>query len=64
MDELLTSDEVCERLKLSKRTLRDMVDQGKIPVLMVGTGSGRPRFDWQEVVDAIRRANGRDRDSE
>lgn len=55
MDELLTTQELAERLKVTTKTIQRMVSQGRLPVLRVaGSGNGHPRFIWQDVVDTLR----------
>jgi len=54
--EILTTAECAERLKVSTRTIRQMIADGKIPHFRVGgQGKGQLRFDWQEVVESLRK---------
>ena len=53
---LLTLREVCARLALSERTLRDMIARGKVEVVNFGEPGGRAtyRFDPRVIADLIR----------
>jgi len=55
MSEILTTTECAERLKVSTRTIRQMIADGKIPHFRLGgQGKGQLRFDWQEVIQSLR----------
>ena len=55
MPEILTTTECAERLKVSTRTIRQMIADGKIPHFRLGgQGKGQLRFDWQEVIQSLR----------
>lgn len=48
--EILTSDELAERLKANPETIRRQTRNGSIPALRLG---GEYRYEWGEVVAAI-----------
>ena len=52
--ELLTTDELAERLKVSRRTVQRRMAAGEIPHLQFG---GAVRFDWEAVLRTLRQAN-------
>ena len=55
MDELLTTQEVADRLKVGHRTIDRMCADGRLPFLRVaGRGAGHRRFVWAEVIQALR----------
>lgn len=53
MDELLTSGQVAERLRVRQSTVRRWAANGRIPVVRVSPKV--LRFDWQDVVAAVKR---------
>ena len=55
MPEILTTTECAERLRVSTRTIRQMITDGKIPHFRIGgQGRGQLRFDWGEVLTSLR----------
>ena len=54
MSSILTTSECAERLKVTGRTLRQMVTDGKVPSFRIGGERGHLRFDWEEVIGALR----------
>lgn len=50
-DRLLTRAEICQKLYIGDKKLRDLIRDGTIPVIVVGR---RMRFDWQEVLRSLR----------
>lgn len=55
MPDILTTTECAERLRVSTRTIRQMITDGKIPHFRIGgQGRGQLRFDWEEVLDSLR----------
>jgi len=55
MPEILTTTECAERLRVSTRTIRQMITDGKIPHFRLGgQGRGQLRFDWEEVLTSLR----------
>lgn len=55
MPEILTTTECAERLRVSTRTIRQMITDGKIPHFRIGgQGRGQLRFDWDEVLTSLR----------
>ena len=55
MDELLTTAELAERLKVSGKTIERMLIDGRLPYVRVaGKGAGHRRFVWSEVLQALR----------
>lgn len=54
MGEILTTTECAERLKVTGRTLRQMVTDGKIPSFRIGGDRGHLRFDWEDVIQSFR----------
>ncbi|MCP4557834.1 MAG: helix-turn-helix domain-containing protein, partial [Herbaspirillum sp.] len=44
---LLTTDEACELLRVTKKTLYKHVQEGKVPAFMIGT---EYRFNRDEVL--------------
>lgn len=53
MPEILTTDELAERLKTSASTLRRLTREGKVPSLKLG---GEYRYDWAAVSASIQSA--------
>lgn len=67
MQEVLTTQELADRLKVTTKTIQRMVSQGRLPVLRInGSGNGHPRFIWSEVLETLRipAQDGGDRGSE
>ena len=55
MPDILTTTECAERLRVSTRTIRQMITDGKIPHFRIGgQGRGQLRFDWEEVLTSLR----------
>ena len=55
MPEILTTTECADRLRVSVRTIRQMITDGKIPHFRIGGhGRGHLRFDWDEVLTSLR----------
>ncbi len=54
MSDILTTNECAERLRVTGRTLRQMVTDGKIPSFRIGGERGHLRFDWDEVLATLR----------
>ena len=55
MPEILTTTECAGRLRVSIRTIRQMITDGKIPHFRIGgEGRGQLRFDWEEVLTSLR----------
>lgn len=52
---MLTSAEVCERLRISDRTLRSMVARGDIKAIRTGPGNSPFRFTEEALADYIER---------
>ena len=52
MDELLTINELSDKLKISRGTIERMIKAGKLPFLKVG---GQYRFIAGEVMKTIRK---------
>lgn len=50
---LLTTSEVLQRLRISRRTLHTHVKRGKLPVIKLG---GRTLFHWPSVLQALLRS--------
>ena len=55
--ELLTKEELAERLKLTTRTIDTMIAQGRLPCLKLSPRT--VRFHWSDVMAALnqRRVN-------
>ena len=54
MNEILTTAECAERLKVSERTMRQMVTDGKVPHFRIGgEGRGHLRFQWGRVLATL-----------
>lgn len=53
-DRLISTRELASRLALSARTVRSLASAGRIPTVRVARN--RLRFDWSEVLDALRGA--------
>ena len=53
----LTTDEVAERLGVSRRTLNSLVDQGKVPPPVLGGGHGSKRLWNPRDLDTLRSAS-------
>ena len=51
-DELLTADEIAERLCVQRETIRRLVREGIIPEVKISEKIRR--FEWQAVVEALR----------
>ncbi len=51
-DELLTADEIADRLGVKRETIRRLVLNGTIPEIKISEKIRR--FDWQAVVEALR----------
>jgi len=63
MDELLTTQELAERLKVSQRTVDRMVQAERLPFVRVaGRGNGHRRFIWDDVVRVLRDNNDQELD--
>ncbi len=60
MDELLTVNEIAELLKLNPQTVRNWIDQGRLPALRVGECRVRVRRSDLDTFLAAR-ATGRTR---
>jgi len=54
-EELLTLVEISQRLRLHPDTTRGLYRRGKIPGIKIGHRT--LRFDYSQVVEALRRAN-------
>lgn len=53
--ELLTTKQICEKLKLSTRTVTEMAKRGVIPSLRLSERKGSCyRFYWDEVIGVLR----------
>jgi excisionase family DNA binding protein len=54
---MLTSTEVCEKLRISEKTLRRMITDGEITALKVGAGrwGGKYRISEEALADYIKR---------
>jgi len=48
--ELVTKKEVAKRLKLCKRMIEIMVNDGRIPAIKIGRSV---RFNWNAVLEAL-----------
>lgn len=59
--ELLTLDEVAERLRVSVNTLKKYVSTGVIPVIRLSPRTFR--FDWDAVLAALDRIGGQEADA-
>jgi excisionase family DNA binding protein len=53
---LLVREELAARLRVSPRTIQAWVRNGLIPVIRIS--SKVLRFDWDDVVAALKRKNG------
>lgn len=54
MGDILTTSECAERLRVTGRTLRQMVTDGRVPSFRIGGDRGHLRFDWDEVLTSLR----------
>ena len=63
MEPLLNIVEIARLLGCSTKTVRRRVDQGLIPVIQEGGPGSRLRFDWHDVISAIK-GQGTDQDQE
>jgi len=54
-NELLTIDELSQRLRIHPTTARGLYRRGKIPGLKLGYRT--LRFEYEKVVEALRQAN-------
>ena len=52
---LLKLDQVAARLNCGETTVKDLVADGRLPVVRVGTGRGARRFDPDAVDEFVRR---------
>jgi excisionase family DNA binding protein len=48
--EIITQDELCKRLMISKPTIIRWAKKKKIPLIRIGRSV---RFNWQSVIDAL-----------
>ncbi len=56
---LLTTDELARRLHVGSAKIRDLARAGRIPSIRVGKAL---RFDWREVVTALRTKGNAERE--
>jgi excisionase family DNA binding protein len=52
--EIITQEELCKRLVLSKPTIIRWVKKGKIPEMRIGNSL---RYNWYSVIDALENNN-------
>ena len=53
-EELVTADELCKRLKISRGTYKRLRKEG-MPVVKLGGPNNRPRHDYAEVVEWLKK---------
>lgn len=53
--ELINKTELAKRLKVSTRTIDLWVNEGRIPKIKINSSA---RFDWDDVLTALKNANG------
>jgi len=62
--DILTTAECAERLKITERTVRQMVSDGRVPCFRVGGEErGHLRFNWPAVLNALESAGPEDEGS-
>tara|TARA_R100001086_G_scaffold10561_1_gene5618 strand:+ start:2067 stop:2267 length:201 start_codon:yes stop_codon:yes gene_type:complete len=65
MEELLTTAELADRLKVSGKTIERMLVAGRLPYVRVaGKGAGHRRFVWSEVLQSLREDTERHEEGE
>jgi excisionase family DNA binding protein len=55
---MMRSSELAQRLGLTKSKVLDLANNGQIPSIRLP--SGHYRFDWDEVVEALRTGGAKD----
>jgi len=52
---MLTIEQVMKRLQLSRSTVKQLIADGELDVVHIGTGRGRPRIPERALLDYINR---------